>query len=185
MELDPDPRRLDTFLGWLNLVHKSDFVLQRQKKCNKYHTSSLSTFATGYKMPRGLCLNYWVNFDCTNITFQSNTVHKEILVVLPGKMYGLLTSHAKVKVGGVFHFICVSCFLYPVTNRVAVHSVHHVPLIVCAPPVMAWTAPWRETRSLCKWVTHFPLFRAQNIYFIFCVYSFKYVSPEQRKSQYT
>ncbi len=67
--------------------------------------------------------------------------------VLPGEMNGLLTSHMEVKVGGVFHLICVSCFLYPVTDRVAVHSIHHVLLVIRTAPVMARAATWWQTRQ--------------------------------------
>lgn len=48
----------------------------------------------------------------------------------PGEMHGSLTSHTEVKVGRVPHLIRVSCFLYPVANRVAVDPIHNVPFII-------------------------------------------------------
>lgn len=62
--------------------------------------------------------------------------------MLPGEVHGFLTGNMEVKVGCVFHFISVSCFLYPVTNRVAIHTIHNVPGIINAAPVMAGSTPW-------------------------------------------
>lgn len=61
----------------------------------------------------------------------------------PGEMHSALTSHTEVKVGRVFHLICVSRFLYPVTNWVAVHAIHNVVVIVTTASIMAWAAAWR------------------------------------------
>lgn len=61
----------------------------------------------------------------------------------PGEMHCALPSHTEVKVGGVSHLICVSCFFYPVTNWVAVHSIHNVAVIITTASIVAWTAAWR------------------------------------------
>lgn len=60
-------------------------------------------------------------------------------------MHGHLTGHPEVKVCGVFHLIRVPCFLDPVINRMAVHSIHHVPVIIGAASVMAGTTTWTQT----------------------------------------
>lgn len=68
-------------------------------------------------------------------------------------MHGHLTGHPEVKVRGVFHLIGVSCFLDPVINRMAVHAIHHVPVIVGAASVVAGTTTWTQTTSflqVCK-----------------------------------
>lgn len=57
-------------------------------------------------------------------------------------MHGFLTRHTEVKVGRVFHLIRVSCFLDPVSDRVAVNPVHYVPVVVPTASVMAWTTAW-------------------------------------------
>lgn len=57
-------------------------------------------------------------------------------------MHGFLIGNVEVKVGRVFHLIGVSRFLYPVTNGVAVHTVHNVPGIINTASVMAGAAPW-------------------------------------------
>lgn len=67
--------------------------------------------------------------------------------MLPGEMHGFLTGNVEVKVGRVFHFISVSCVLYPVTNRVAVHTIHNVPGIINTASVMAGSASWRQRRQ--------------------------------------
>lgn len=61
-------------------------------------------------------------------------------------MHGFLTGNVEVKVGCVFHLIGVSRFLDPVSNRVTVHTIHNVPGIINAAPVMAGPAPWRQKR---------------------------------------
>lgn len=61
----------------------------------------------------------------------------------PGEMHGALTSHTEVKVGCMSHLVCVSRFLYPVANWVAVHSIHNVAVIITTASIMAWTAAWR------------------------------------------
>lgn len=61
----------------------------------------------------------------------------------PGEMHSALTSHTEVKVGCMSHLICVSRFLYPVANWVAVHSIHNVAVIITTASIMAWTAAWR------------------------------------------
>lgn len=89
--------------------------------------------------------------------------------LLPGKMYGLLTSHTEVKAGGVLHLIRVSRFLYPVANWVAVHSIYHVPLIIWTAPVMAWTATWWQRRQpLRKLVTKYP---CKDVFLLFFWYT--------------
>lgn len=62
--------------------------------------------------------------------------------VLPGEMHCVLTSHTEVKVGCMFHFIRMSCFFYPVTNRVAVHPIHDVPGVITTTSVMAGPTTW-------------------------------------------
>lgn len=86
---------------------------------------------------------------------------------LPGEVNGLLTGHSEVEVGGVFHLICVSCFLYPVTNRMAVHSIHDVTLIIWTTPVMARTTSWWQRRLPAgQWPsTHSSMFYFENMHF--------------------
>lgn len=62
-------------------------------------------------------------------------------------MHGFLTGNMEVKVGCVFHLISVSCFLYPVSNRVTVHTIHNVPGIINTASVMAGAAPWWQKRQ--------------------------------------
>lgn len=100
-------------------------------------------------------------------------------------MHGFLTSHTEVKAGCVFHLISVSCFLYPVTNGVAVHPVHNVSVIIRTVPVMAWAATWWQRRQpFCRLVTKtqsvnllghkvlisINLLIIQSIYIDICVY---------------
>lgn len=60
----------------------------------------------------------------------------------PGEMHGAFTSHTEVEVGCVSHLIRVSRFLDPVANRVAVHSIHNVAVIVTTASIMTWAATW-------------------------------------------
>lgn len=65
-------------------------------------------------------------------------------------MHGFLTGNVEVKMRCVFHLISVSRFLYPVSNRVTVHTIHNVPGIINTASVMAGAAPWWQKRQLLE-----------------------------------
>lgn len=67
-----------------------------------------------------------------------------------GKVHGLLSSDIEVEVCRVPHLVGVAAHFYPVTNRVTVHAVHHVALIVHTLAIMMWAITWIQSKPLLE-----------------------------------
>ena len=67
-------------------------------------------------------------------------------IMLPVEMHGLLAGHAKVEVSRVLHLVRMTCLLDPVANRVAVHPVHQVALVVHTTSVVVGTVAWEQSK---------------------------------------
>lgn len=63
-------------------------------------------------------------------------------------MHGLLSSDAEVEVCRVPHLVRVAAHLDPVTDRVTVHPVHHVTLVIHTLPIVMWAITWRRNSSI-------------------------------------
>lgn len=126
---------------------------QQETQCQIYCTlwNFTPVTKTSYRNPQDFPNKSWRGLDKDTEKYQNKMCHG--LCYTLGKVHGLLSSDTEVEFCCVPHLVSVAAHFYPVTNRMTVHSIHHVALIVHTLAIMMWAITWIQSKPLLeiKW----------------------------------